>query len=237
MPANEKLWSCTPTGSRLVPGNVQVWAAWLDVKSEEMSGLWPSLSPDEQERAGRFALDLDRVRFVAARGLLRTILGTCLGTEPHRIEFAYSAKGRPSLGGEFTRSGLQFNLAHSGGLGVFAVARRGAVGVDVEQVRAVPELEGLIERFFSARECAEIRRLCGEAQIMAFFRIWTRKEAWLKATGEGITGTPQAIEVLGPPGEPALRLDARDRARGTRLFLHDLQPASGFLGALAVTSP
>jgi 4'-phosphopantetheinyl transferase len=218
-----------------VDDDVQVWAAWLDVQSEEMPGLWSSLSPDERARAGRFAQESDRVRFVAARGLLRAILGSCLGTERRKIEFAYSAKGKPLLTGDFTRSGLQFNLAHSGGLGVFAVARHGAVGVDVEQVRAVPDLSGLTERFFSARECAEIGKLSGEAQTMAFFRIWTRKEAWLKTTGEGITGSPQSIEVLGPPGEEELCGAPQDGSRNTRFSLHDLQPAPGFLGALAVT--
>ncbi len=234
MPANEHLWTCAPTGSPFGNDDVQVWAAWLDVRSEEMSGLWSSLSPDERERAGRFALERDRVRFVAARGLLRAILGSCLGAEACKIEFAYSAKGKPLLAGDFTRSGLQFNLAHSGGLGVFAVARHGAVGVDVEEVRPVPDLTRLVERFFSARECAEIEKLSGEAKTMAFFRIWTRKEAWLKATGEGITGSPRSIEVLGSPGEEELRSAARDRSPDTRFSLHDLQPVPGFLGALAV---
>ena len=234
MPVNEHLWSCAPTGSPLAHDDVQVWAAWLDEQSEEMPGLWSSLSPDEQARAGRFALERDRVRFVAARGLLRTILGSCLGAEGRKIEFAYSAKGKPVLAGDFTRSGLQFNLAHSGGLGVFAVARHGAVGVDVEQVRPVPDLSGLSGRFFSPRECAEIGKLSGQAQMMAFFRIWTRKEAWLKATGEGITGSPQSIEVLGPPGEEELCGALHRRSRGTGFSLHDLQPAPGFLGALAV---
>ncbi len=234
MPVDEHLWACAPTGSPFAHDDVQVWGAWLDVRSGEMSGLWSSLSPEERERAGRFALERDRVRFVAARGSLRAILGSCLGTEPRKIEFAYSAKGKPLLAGDLTRSGLQFNLAHSGGLGIFAVARHGAVGVDVEQVRAVPDLTGLIERFFSARECAEIGKLSGEAQAMAFFRIWTRKEAWLKATGEGITGSPQSIDILGPPVEEEGCGAPGDRLRDARFSLHDLQPAPGFVGALAV---
>ncbi len=236
MLANETLWPCTPTDACPMPGDVRVWAAWLDMPGEEMTGFWSSLSTPERERASRFTLERERARFVAARGLLRVLLGSCLGTEPHKIEFTYSAKGKPSLGGEFTRSGLQFNLAHSGGLSVFAVARQAAVGVDVEQIRPVPDLSALIERFLSARECAELKKLSGQEQTLSFFRLWTRKEAWLKATGEGITRSLASIEVLGAPGDRELYGASHDGSGQTRLCLLDLEPAPGFLGALAAAS-
>jgi 4'-phosphopantetheinyl transferase len=235
MPGTEKLWSCTPADSCLLPQDVQVWAAWLDVTGEGITGFWSTLSSQERERAGRFALERDRARFVAARGFLRAILGSSLGADPQSVEFLYGAKGKPSLGGAFAHSGLQFNLAHSGGLAVFAVARHGMVGVDVEQLRPVPGLSGLMDRFFAPLECAEIKKLSGAAEVRAFFKIWTRKEAWLKATGEGITGFLKSIEVVGPLGEEKLRVGPQDDSGCTRLYLHDLVPAPGFLGALAVT--
>jgi 4'-phosphopantetheinyl transferase len=234
MLGNEKPWSCTPTGSRLLPSGVQVWAAWLGVKGRGATGFWSTLSRQERERAGRFAFERDRERFIAARGFLREILASCLGTQPHDLEFSYSATGKPSLAGEFATSGLQFNLAHSGDLAVFAVARHGIVGVDVEQIRPVPDLPALVERFFTTREWAEINKLSGEDQVTAFFKVWTRKEAWLKATGEGITTLLKSIEVLGPPGEATLGVGPQDGSHATRLCLHDLTPAPGFLGALAV---
>jgi 4'-phosphopantetheinyl transferase len=151
------------------------------------------------------------------------------------LEFVYSAKGKPSLGGAFANCGLEFNLAHSGGLAVFAVARHGLVGVDVEQMRAIPDLSTLSQRFFSPRECAEIEKLSGEEATKGFFKIWTRKEAWLKATGEGITALSSTIEVLGPPGKENICGSPPDGPSGMRSCLFELTPAPGFLGALAVT--
>jgi 4'-phosphopantetheinyl transferase len=127
------------------------------VTGEVLRGYWSTLSREEQERADRFLHEHERARFVAARGVLRVILSSCLGVEPPSVEFRYSAKGKPSLGGDWAQSGLQFNLAHSGDLAVFSVVRHGFVGVDVEQIRPVPDLLGLTERFFSARECAELK--------------------------------------------------------------------------------
>jgi 4'-phosphopantetheinyl transferase len=234
MPGNEKLWSCTPTQLRLLPGDVEVWAARLDLPSEEVSELRSMLSIQECERAARFVAERDRARFVTARGYLRMILGACLGTQPEKVEFTYSLKGKPLLGGSFAGSGVQFNLAHSGGLAVFAVARHGAVGVDVEQIRPVPDLIALIERFFSARECAQIKQLPVEEHVRGFFQIWTRKEAWLKATGEGLTDLLNTIEVLDPPGGEKPSGGTRDGLGGIPSCLHELALVPGYLGALAV---
>jgi 4'-phosphopantetheinyl transferase len=234
MLGNEKLWLCAPTEPHRLPNGVRVWAAWLDVDGAALSRFRSALTDHERERAGRFAIERDRARFVAARGFLRTILASCLGTEPQRVELSYSSRGKPSLTGDCARSGMQFNLAHSGNLAVFAVAPHRIVGVDVEQVRPVPDLAELAARFFSTHECAAITKLAGQEQVLTFFRIWTRKEAWLKATGEGITGDLKAIEVLNPPrveragGGPPAPLG------GVPLCLYDFTPAPAFLGALAV---
>ena len=234
MLGNEKLWSCTPIDGSVLPNGVQVGAGWLDVGDAAIAGFWPTLCSQERERADRFAFEPARARFIAARGLLRTIMATCLGTLPRSVEFSYSSTGKPSLGGAFASGGLEFNLAHSGDLVVFAVAGHGVVGVDVEQVRSIPELSTLSQRFFSPGECAEIEKLSGEEAARGFFRIWTRKEAWLKATGEGIAGLRKSLEVCGPAGDGELCGGPQDGSGGTRLRLHDLAPAPGFLGALAV---
>jgi 4'-phosphopantetheinyl transferase len=233
MLGNEKLWSCTPTGSCLLPSGIQVWAAWLDATGDETAGFWSTLSSEERERASRIARERDRARFIAARGLLRAILGSCLSVEPKRLEFVYSARGKPSLGGDFASSVLEFNLAHSCGLVLVAVARRGLVGIDVEKIRPIPDLCALSQRFFSPRECAEIERLSGEEATKVFLTIWTRKEAWLKATGEGITGLPTSIDVLGTPGDGNTYGGPQAGSSVTELCLRDLAPAPGFLGALA----
>ena len=234
MPETKQLWPCTPAHSSRLPQGVQVWAAWLDATPEARTGFWATLSTQEQERAARFASERERTRFVAARGLLRTILSSALGVTPQSVEFVYSAKGKPALGGAFARCGFEFNLAHSAGLAVFALAQGHAVGVDVEQVRPVNELANLVERFFSSSECAEVNRLRGEEQLRTFFRIWTRKEAWLKATGEGLAGLALGLQVPGPSaeGETSDRLPAALPA--PHLHLHNLAPTQGFVGALAV---
>ena len=235
MPGTEKLWLCTLADSGLLPQDVQVWAAWLDATNETPDGFWSTLSSQERERAARYAAQRERARFVVARGLLRAILGSALGVEPRNLEFLYSAKGKPSLGGALARSGLQFNLAHSGGLAVFAVARDRSVGVDVEQLRPVPDLSDLTKRCLSPGECAELQSFGAAAKLRGFLQIWTRKEAWLKATGEGITELQGKIDVLGPSGTEKMGGRPQNGSPTQHLRLYDLAPAPGFLGGLAVS--
>jgi 4'-phosphopantetheinyl transferase len=202
---------------------VEVWAARLDVTQECLASFWLTLSEHERQRADRFLLPRGRARFVAARGWLRSVLGQCLGIAPEVVEFGYGPAGKPSLRGRFARQGLQFNLSHSGDLALFGLAHCGLVGVDVEELRPILDLSELIERHFSPAEVAEIKHLTGAEALEALFRIWTRKEACLKATGEGIGDSLASIDVSGRHGPP-----------GSRLRLYDLAPAPGFLGALAV---
>ncbi len=236
MAGNGKPWPCVATDAGTLPNGTRVWAAWLDAAPEVIAGFCATLSTQERERAGRFALERDRLRFVASRGLLRTLLASCLSTEPQLLQFNYTARGKPSLGGPFARSELQFSLAHADGLGLFAVARRSLVGVDLERIRPVSAISEIIERSFSARERAEVNELAGEERLMAFFKVWTRKEAWLKATGEGIAGPLMAIEVLYPSGRRKFPGSPPDDPPRDPLRLYDLGPAPGFLGALAVTT-
>ena len=184
MPATDKLWLCPPADSCLLPREVQVWGAWLDAASEAPDEFWPTLSAQEQDRAARFAAQRERARFVVARGLLRALLGSALGVEPQKLEFLYGANGKPSLGGALARSGLQFNLAHSGGLAIFAVARERSVGVDVEQLRPVPDLSDLIQRYLSPRECAELKELTGAAERRGFVR-WDPERGLVEGDGRG----------------------------------------------------
>ena len=237
MLGNEKLWSCKPTGTSSPHPDVQVWAAWLDLTDTALAEFRSTLSNQEQERAARFGSHQARIRFVAARGYLRAILGACLGSRPQDIEFACGPKGKPSLCGALSHSGLQFNLAHSGDLAVFAVALHGVVGIDVEQIRPIPELPAMIEQFYSARECAHLKQLSGEEQLTAFLKIWTKKEAWLKASGDGLTDMLKSLEVLSRPGERVLSVKQPDSPAGAGFRLHELAPAPGYIGALAVTPP
>ena len=216
---------------------VHVWTASLGVSRSTLSEFASTLAPAELERAARFHFERDRHRFIAGRGLLRALLGRYLQEDPRALEFTYAPHGKPAVGGVFAGTGLEFNLAHCEELALIAITRTGALGVDLERVRKLDEAEALVDRFFSPRESAAFRALPEDQKPMAFFNLWTRKEAWLKATGEGIAHSLHRVEVSFLPGEPArlLRLP-KDLQSGEPWELHDLAPAQGFAGALAVAA-
>ena len=215
---------------RLSPDEVHVWSADLDRLPE--AELGEALSADERERARRFRFDRDRRRFTTARGLLRRLLGRYLGRDPAGLRFAYGPRGKPSLG---EGHGLRFNVSHSGGLALLAFAWDRELGVDVEEEREVREAADIARRYFSPREEEELRRLREDQRQAAFFRCWTRKEAFIKATGDGLSRPLDAFDVTLRPGEPArlLRVAGEPEAE-SRFWLEDLRPAPGFAGALAV---
>jgi 4'-phosphopantetheinyl transferase len=165
---------------------------------------------------------------------LRALLGNYLQLDPARLEFACHSRGKPSLTGPGAGQ-IHFNLAHSEDLALIAVTRAGEVGVDVERIRPMPDGEAIAERFFSTREIEAFRRVPAAARDAAFFSLWTRKEAWLKATGDGIAESLAKIEVAFLPGEtPRVLAIAGDAAAGEAWSLCPLNPASGFVGALAI---
>jgi 4'-phosphopantetheinyl transferase len=213
---------------------VHVWRARLDGPSARTRELLSALSPDERERAWRFHFTKDRDHFVVARGLLRSILGLYLGREPGQLRFGYGPHGKPYLIGENDQDGLRFNLSHSHGLALLVVARARQVGVDVERVRPDIAGDGIAERFFSPQEVARLRALPAALQAEAFFNCWTRKEAYIKARGEGLSLPLDQFDVSLAPGEPAALLATRiDAEEASRWSLMALAPGPGFAAALA----
>ena len=165
---------------------------------------------------------------------MRTVLASYLGVEPAAIRFALGPAGKPELR-EPADANLHFNVTHSHGLVMYAVTHRCPVGVDVEHLRPMSDYLGLAERYFSPREFEILRNLPAEHRARAFFHAWTRKEAFLKARGVGLSYGLERVEVTLGPREPArmLRLDGDERAAGS-WTLHTLEPAPGFVGALAL---
>jgi 4'-phosphopantetheinyl transferase len=228
-------WPAPPPLPRLESREVHIWAAALDVVPAELEPLTATLSATERERAARFHFERHRNRFIAGRGWLRATLGHYLRTDPGALDFTYGANGKPALGGAFARASWHFNLAHSGPMALLAITRLGEVGVDIEEVRPLPDAEELVARFFSARETALFRELPEDQKPAAFFNLWTRKEAWLKATGEGIAQSLHLVEVSFLPGEPARLLGVPEAfATGPVWNLCELAPAYGFAAALAL---
>jgi len=191
---------------------VHTWSVRLDVRPEAWARLYATLSQDERDRSARFRFARDRLRFVAARGTLRALLGRYLRTRPGRIRFSYNAFGKPELSPAFG-SRLRFNLSHSAGLALIAITRDAAIGVDVEYIQPHPDYAEIARSTFSAAELDELDRVPSELYDEAFLRRWTRKEALVKARGEGLAG----------PG-----LD------DTSSHAVSFQPAAGYIAAVAV---
>jgi len=166
------------------------------------------------------------------------LLGRYLGVAPQSVELQFNAFGKPSLAGAFAASGLRFNISHSHGLALFAFGRERELGVDIEKIRpdfASVEIAG---RFFCAAESARLRSLAPEHQPRAFFECWTRKEAYIKARGDGLSRRLDTFEVaFGPGAAPAILAASDDPDAAARWAVHDLQPADGYCGALIVERP
>lgn len=228
-------WPSPPASRSLGAREVHIWAAGLQPAVETLAALELTLSPDEHSRAQKYIFERDRIRFIAARGVLRAILGDYLHQKPDQIRFTYTERGKPSIVGLPGSEQLHFNLSHSDNLAVFAFSRECAIGIDVEHLRPLKDFEGIAERFFSERETAQLKSLPPSQIQTGFFNLWTRKEAWLKATGEGICDRLAQVEVSMLPGEPARLLNLfHDPGAAAKWRLYDLQPAAGFKAALAV---
>jgi 4'-phosphopantetheinyl transferase len=188
-------------------GAVHIWRINLLQPEAVVQQLAQTLAEDEVQRAQRFRFEQDRRRFVVGRGQLRSILSHYLGSTPSSMQFAYSPKGKPSLAGlpvNLMGDALQFNISHSHELALCAISMGREVGIDVEYLRSMPEAESLAKRFFAEAEHALIQALPIEEQAHAFFRLWTAKEAYLKATGQGLGHPLDQVEIVPAQGSWAL---------------------------------
>jgi 4'-phosphopantetheinyl transferase len=214
---------------------VHVWCASRDVASPRQRELEALLDDTERERARRFLRDELARRFAAGRGILREILGAYLRADPRSLRFDVEERGKPFL----RDAELQFSLSDSGPMLAVAVTAIGAVGVDVERIEHPRDLDELMERTLSARELAWCRAFGPEGCLAPFYRIWTRKEALLKATGEGISRELRAIDVVADDarGSPSVRRDGEREEPGAAPWrLVDFEPADGYVGAVALRS-
>lgn len=207
----------------------------MDQPPSQIQGFLHSLAADERTRVGRFYFERDREHFIAARGVLRTILGCYSNRAPECLSFCYGSHGKPALAGESDRDAIRFNVSHSHGVALYAVTRGREVGIDLERVRFDLAVMEIAERFFSRREVAMLRTLPTEEQRQEFFRYWTRKEAYIKARGEGLTLPLDQCDVSLAPGDPDAVLGTQgDPTEASRWFLQELTPAPGYVAALAV---
>jgi 4'-phosphopantetheinyl transferase len=214
---------------RLGAEELGLWALPLTQTAAVCARLGALLSTEERERAERFVFERDYRHFVVCRGALRRVLGAYLGAPPEAITFAYSERGKPSVSMPGA-PGIEFNVSHAADLAVFAFSRAGAVGIDVESRARMVDFQALAARFFSPEEAGELLRLPDAERRDGFFNCWTRKEAYIKATGDGLSCPLDSFSVTLRPREKAAM---RSVATGVPFHLIAFLPAPGYAGAVA----
>ena len=216
------------------PNRIHLWCANLKRFSQAMPLLQAMLSPVERARAVKFKFPQDRDYFVIRRGLLRWLLSQYLPVPPTQHEFVRGEFGKPGLLVSRKTTSIQFNFSHSAGMAVYAITGGIEIGVDIERIRLMDDIEDIVEIFFTKGESATLRALPAGRKLEAFYNCWTRKEAILKATGEGIARGVNRVEVTLAPSEPAQVLKAPGVGHaGLAWTVHSFKPATGYIAALA----
>jgi len=200
------------------PGTIDLWLINLAIHADAAAEMSAVLDTAELARADRFATATLRARFVAAHASVRAILAAYLGSTPVAVSFVRGERGKPHV----PSGNLAFNVSHSGELAVCVVAAGGRCGVDIERVRAVPDAGQLADTYFSHGEADELRRLPVDTRDRAFLGTWTRKEAFLKATGEGLSRPLDSVDVTAAP---------------TGWWIRSFDPGPGYLGTVAHDRP
>jgi 4'-phosphopantetheinyl transferase len=225
------IWALPPDRLNLPSYQVDVWRILIDLTPASVKFLESTLSADEAGRATRFHFPADGQRFIAAHGCLRDILARYLNCQPGQLIFSTNAYGKPVLQGHT----LEFNLSHSGDYALVAVTQARRVGIDVERIRANMEFESIARRFFSQNEVREWMSVPPDGRPMAFFHCWTRKEAYIKAQGMGISLPLESFDVsLGPDRPALLRATRPDPEEAARWKLLSLEVDPYYAAAVAV---
>ncbi len=219
---------------RLDPGKstVHVWRIALDSNAGSHAVPSSFLSIHETEQANRFHFERDRRRYAAAHNALRIILSRYLNCRPEQVEYLFTGNGKPILAQD---ENLHFNLSHSHAMALVAVTRAGAVGVDIEHIRPLDDMDSLAKSCFSAQEYAEFHALSAPENKLAFFTCWTRKEAYIKALGEGLSHPLQTFTVALLPSQPACMVDiSSDPAEAARWTIQSIHVAPEYAAAFAL---
>jgi 4'-phosphopantetheinyl transferase len=231
-------WSLTSDGGALGPDDAHVWRALLDQPADMIAKLAPLLSRGEHRRAERFHRPIDRRRFIAGRGILRKIISTYLALAPGEAQFVYNEYGKPFISADQNHVALSFNLSHSDGMALYAVARGRRVGVDIEYMREDFATLEVAEHFFSKDEFEALKATPIDRRTEAFFNCWSRKESYIKAIGMGISYPLDGFSVsLAPDVAPALLKVDADAPEAGRWNMYELDAAEGYAAALIVENP
>ena len=229
-------WLDPPDELQLERDDLHIWRVWLGQQPpSHLSKLREILSPDEQERADRFHFPHHREWYIVARGTLRTLLGRYLNCPPQSLTFAYGEQGKPVLADMPPSERLEFNVAHSEAVGLIGFIWGRPVGVDIEHIRSLKDMGQMAKRFFSAEEYQTWTAVPAHQQDQAFFNCWTRKEAYIKVIGEGLSHPLNRFVVTLKPGESG-RLVTVDgsAAKAEKWQMQAVHPTADFAAAVAV---
>jgi 4'-phosphopantetheinyl transferase len=228
-------WESPPKRLTIREDEAHVWLTGLNLRPSLLENLRNTLSTDELARANRFYFEKDRHHFIAARGFLRVILGRYLKLKPDSLKFIYTPHGKPEIANEVDYSYLKFNLSHSHGLALYAVTIGREIGIDIERVRANLSFDKIAKRFFTTAEFEKLSSLAHEEFIEGFFKLWTHKEAYIKAKGRGLS-IPLNQFAVTINRDQTVRIKEiginPDEEHGWSF--HSLTPAPGYSAALAV---
>jgi 4'-phosphopantetheinyl transferase len=231
--ANLEKWSQAPSTLSWPTGWIDVWKVRLD-EPERAQPEASVLSLDEKARRSRFHFEKDRNYFIRCRSALRCLLADYLAMTASEIRFDYLTGGKPRLASDQNPNALEFNVSHSGSIALIAVGSERRIGVDVERIRLDVDTGALAERFFSVHERAGLRALPDDLRVAGFFACWTRKEAFLKATGEGLSFPLADFSVSTPPDVPPQLEEIRgDAEAGKKWFMADLSVGDDYRAAVA----
>jgi len=230
------VWACAPSSLSLEPVEMHLWRISLLQPELVKDCCLRVLAADELGRAARFRFPADRDRFVITHGAIRHILAAHLNLSPPKIRFQYGSHGKPEIAGAGNDLNLRFNLSHSADLALAAIVRESRIGVDVERVRTNASCMEIAEQYFSAGEIAKLKDIPADQQTEAFFDCWTRKEAYVKACGAGLSVPLNSFEVpFGSAGEAApfeLPAAKSDEIRLGTMYV--LSPLPGYKAAMVV---
>jgi 4'-phosphopantetheinyl transferase len=235
MMPNLHTWNLPSQNLLATNPEVHVWRLSLNLPIVRVRELARTLATDERARADRFVRERDRDRFIVTRGALRAILGRYLGRDPCHLRFDYNPFGKPMLSSDSGLPDIRFNVSHADDMALCAVTSGRDVGIDIERIRPDMRIDDIAEHFFSRQEIATLRALPAPRRLEAFFACWTRKEAYLKARGNGLSLSLDGFDVSLAPGHPAALRDVHDDpAEIARWSFRALFPSPDHAAALAV---
>jgi 4'-phosphopantetheinyl transferase len=228
----DSIWQTPAQPLALRDDRVHVWRANLELSPPEIEELTTLLSTDEIARANKFRFVQHQSRFIAARGILRQLLGNYLKVSPRSLTFTYSDRGKPQLA---NHPSLQFNISHSQEYALFGFTLNHLIGVDIEHQRPMPDALKIAQRFFSAREYQMLEEVAIEQQSKLFFQLWTAKESYLKATGTGLSASLDSVEVCFDQSE-SVYLSTLKKDKIINWSLYSCTPATDYAAAIAINA-